>query len=115
MTFFLVGIGAFFGAISRFLVVNWTKKQVDSVFPFGTLLVNIVGSFMLGFLAGDRVDTYHYLLFGTGFLGAFTTFSTLKLEKILLIEKGEFAVLTTYLLVTYIGGISFAYLGYLFA
>jgi CrcB protein len=115
MTLFLVGLGSFFGAISRYIVVKWTKNNVDTVFPIGTLIVNLVGSFILGYLAGISINTYSYLMLGTGFLGAFTTFSTLKMEELLLLEKGEFAVLITYFLITYIGGISFAYLGYFLA
>ncbi|SIR53220.1 fluoride efflux transporter FluC [Domibacillus enclensis] len=73
----MVAIGGFFGAVSRFWVSNQLNKQS---FPFGTLLVNILGAFFLGLLVGSDPGESEQLLFGTGFLGAFTTFSTWMFE-----------------------------------
>ncbi|MED0674417.1 fluoride efflux transporter CrcB [Aneurinibacillus thermoaerophilus] len=75
-----VAVGGFIGAISRFIVVNIVNKWTDSSFPYGTLTVNIVGSFLLGFLYGADVDWQMSVMFGTGFLGSFTTFSTFQYE-----------------------------------
>lgn len=72
-----VAIGGFFGAIARFWVSNQLNKKP---FPFGTLLVNVLGAFLLGLLIGSGAGENSRLLFGTGFLGAFTTFSTWLFE-----------------------------------
>jgi CrcB protein len=73
----LVAVGGFFGAIARF----WIGAHFNKVsFPFGTLFVNVVGAFLLGLLIGNGIEGKWLLLCGTGFLGAFTTFSTWMLE-----------------------------------
>ncbi|OES46265.1 fluoride efflux transporter CrcB [Domibacillus iocasae] len=74
-----VAIGGFFGAIARFWVSNQLNKKTFP-FPFGTLLVNVLGAFLLGLLIGSGAGEDSRLLFGTGFLGAFTTFSTWLFE-----------------------------------
>jgi CrcB protein len=72
-----VAVGGFFGAIARF----WIGVLFNKVsFPFGTLFVNAVGAFLLGLLIGHGIEGKWLLLCGTGFLGAFTTFSTWMLE-----------------------------------
>jgi CrcB protein len=89
-----VAIGGAAGASLRFyfsqLVLNWLGKG----FPFATLMVNIIGSFIMGSLYAliehDILDvTVHRTLIGIGFLGAFTTFSTFSLDSLLLLQQGE--------------------------
>ena len=81
-----VGVGGFLGAICRYLIGLMMISINKTPFPFGTFTVNILGSFLLGFLftlalpdqiAANRVK----LLFGIGFCGSFTTFSTFMLEN----------------------------------
>ncbi|RBW69059.1 fluoride efflux transporter CrcB [Bacillus taeanensis] len=110
----LVAVGGFFGAITRFTISGWVKAYVPSLFPYGTLFVNICGSFLLGVLIGADVETVWKLLVGVGFMGAFTTFSTFKVEVIALIEKRSWKLVIAYVSVSYIGGIIFAYFGYYF-
>lgn len=90
---FLVGVGGFFGAASRHLVSQFTRSVTNSPFPYGTLTVNATGSFLLTLLVagvfkqGLVPDAYRPLVL-TGFLGAFTTFSTFSHESLTLLNDG---------------------------
>lgn len=85
-----VGIGGFLGAIMRFLLSAYVQKSVIG-FPVGTLSVNLLGSFLIGFLAlffEQHVAAEYRALVITGFLGALTTFSTFSYESVMLLEQG---------------------------
>jgi fluoride exporter len=89
-----VGLGGFLGANARYFLGGWVAGRLGTVFPYGTFVINITGSFILGlFLAfvQDRawVHPGARLLFAIGFLGAYTTFSTFTYETIALVENGE--------------------------
>jgi len=90
-----IGIGGFIGAILRFSISGWVGKATTTAFPFGTLSVNILGSFIIGFLflyfQQINLSPTQKALFITGLLGALTTFSTFSLDTVLLMEK-EFYV-----------------------
>jgi len=92
---FSVGIGGFIGAILRFTISSWVQKATLSIFPFGTLSVNVLGSFLIGFLflyfQQINLSPYHKSLIITGLLGALTTFSTFSLDTVLLMQQ-EFYV-----------------------
>ncbi|NHM33208.1 fluoride efflux transporter CrcB [Neobacillus terrae] len=107
----LVAIGGFLGAMSRFGVSNFIKSTFPSVFPIATLTVNLLGSFLLGLCIGASLDNSWRLLLGTGFLGAFTTFSTFKLENIQLHSKRKWNIIIPYLIISYTFGILLAFLG----
>ncbi|PEB49132.1 fluoride efflux transporter CrcB [Bacillus pseudomycoides] len=107
----LVAIGGFFGAITRFGISNWFKKRNAISFPIATFLINITGAFLLGYIVGKGIDKSWQLLLGTGFMGAFTTFSTFKLESIQLFTNKKFGVSFLYLGATYSIGILLAFLG----
>jgi CrcB protein len=107
----MVACGGFFGAIARYSVGK--KLNGCSQIPMGTLTVNLLGAFLLGMLTGAKVDGMLLLLFGIGFMGAFTTFSTLKLEMLQMFRNGEKKKFLFYTLVTYGFGILLAYLGFL--
>ena len=108
--FVFVAIGGFFGAIARFGVSNYIKGKFPSIFPFSTLFVNLAGSFLLGLILGANLSNSWKLLLGTGFMGAFTTFSTFKLDSILLARKNR-KVLLLYLISSYVFGIILAFAG----
>jgi CrcB protein len=91
---FFVGIGGFFGAISRFLISTFIQKNTIPFFPTGTLSVNIIGSFIIGFLVmyfEQTIAPEYKAMFVTGFLGALTTFSTFSFETVAMIQSGEYA------------------------
>ena len=93
MTVVLVLVGGAIGAPLRYLTDLFVQSHHDSVFPWGTISVNVGGSLLLGVVAG-AVSTGDFpvwvlTLVGTGFCGALTTFSTFGFETIRLIEDGS--------------------------
>ncbi|EIJ78168.1 hypothetical protein PB1_11429 [Bacillus methanolicus PB1] len=108
----LVALGGFFGAVSRYFISRKLNGH-NSKIPFGTLTVNLLGSFLLGILIGKKLGEAVYALFGIGFMGAFTTFSTLKAETLQLFEQKKTIKAAFYLAITYIGGITAGFLGLL--
>lgn len=107
----LVGVGGFFGAVTRFSVSQFINKKFTFKIPVATLFINLLGSFLLGLIIGMGIGGSTLLLVGTGFMGAFTTFSTFKLEGIQLHigkRKKEFLL---YNILSYGGGISLAFIG----
>lgn len=107
----LIGLGGFCGAIARFSVSQFINKRISVHIPVATLIINLSGSFLLGLLVGIGINTYALLLLGTGFMGAFTTFSTFKLEGIQLYFNKRSKEFLTYNAISYGGGILLAYLG----
>ena len=90
----LIGFGGFVGAISRFLLSTLVQKNAGVLFPIGTLSVNVLGGFLIGFLAlyfEQQVSMQARAMVITGFLGALTTFSTFSYENVLLLEQGDYA------------------------
>jgi CrcB protein len=92
MILLMVCLGAALGAPARYLADRAIQSRHDSVFPWGTLTVNVVGSLILGTLVG--LGTRHHLpaevlaAVGTGFCGALTTYSTFGFETVRLVEDG---------------------------
>ncbi|RUO73893.1 fluoride efflux transporter CrcB [Pseudidiomarina sediminum] len=93
INFLWVALGGALGAMARYAMVLGAAAMFGKTFPFGTLIVNIVGSFLLAlvFLGQQQgsVNETTWLLLGVGVLGAFTTFSTFSLEVVLLVQTGE--------------------------
>jgi CrcB protein len=88
-----VGAGGFLGANARYQLGVWAAAQWGAAFPWGTLLINLVGSFILGFYLTLVTERFTgrpttRLFLATGFLGAFTTFSTFSLEIVRLLAGG---------------------------
>ncbi len=111
----LVAAGGFFGAICRFAVNNWSRRRFASPFPYGTLLVNVTGSFLLGLLLGIEAPVYWQklqLFGGIGFLGAYTTYSTFASESLQLASNGYTGKFLVYQVVSYGLGIGGAAAGY---
>jgi CrcB protein len=92
--FILISTGAVLGANLRYWVGDWAAQKWGSAFPYGTLLINVTGSLLLGFLMtliaeSLALDPRWRLFFGVGFLGAYTTFSTYMFESFSLIDTGQ--------------------------
>jgi fluoride exporter len=112
VSFLLVGIGGFIGAVARYYISTTISKSFPSVLPYGTLTVNLLGSFALGILLGYGITGSMSLLVGTGFMGAFTTFSTFKIESLKLINNRKINYWFVYQTATYIAGIILAFIGF---
>ena len=105
--FVVVFLGAGLGGMARHGVGVAALKSLGSAFPFATLIVNIVGSVVMGLLVGafvargDPGQSWRLFL-TTGFLGGFTTFSTFSLDTALMIERGQWALAAAYVLMSVI-------------
>ena len=93
MTVAMVLLGGAIGAPLRYLADLFVQSRHDSVFPWGTFTVNVLGSLILGVTAAAVIDLgapgWVLTLVGTGFCGALTTFSTFGFETIRLLEQGS--------------------------
>jgi len=80
------------GAPARYLIDGWVQDRTEGAFPWGTFTVNVTGCLLLGVLAGlglyGGLGSTTRTVFGTGALGAYTTFSTLTFETVRLAEEG---------------------------
>ncbi|MFS1513328.1 fluoride efflux transporter CrcB [Chengkuizengella sp. SCS-71B] len=112
---FLIGTGGFLGACSRFFISSVFVRRCSTKFPYGTLTVNLIGSFFLGLVIGCLDSSYHFfmLFFATGFLGSFTTFSTFKVEIQKMFINKYWKALLLYIICSYVFGILLAYIGFL--
>lgn len=109
----VLGIGVLggAGAIARFKVDGAVARRMVRPFPFGTLTVNLSGAFVLGVLVGIVMSDTVYDLLGTGFIGAYTTFSTWMLESERLIEEDEPLIAWANIAVSLFAGTLLAWLG----
>lgn len=90
----LVALGGGVGAVARYLITVWAVERIGPFFPYGTLIVNVAGCFLIGLfmaLAADKVITNPQwrLLAVSGFLGGLTTFSSFGYETVKLANEGE--------------------------
>lgn len=95
-----ISVGAIVGANARWILSRYAAKAIGPVFPYGTLLINILGSFIVGFFmiwTTERVllDPRWRLLVVVGFCGAFTTFSSFAYETMAYFEQGQWLIMTT--------------------
>jgi CrcB protein len=90
----MVGLGGFVGAIARFALGSYIGNRMGSRFPYGTFVINISGSFLIGFILtilAQRTDAspnWRYLI-PIGFIGAYTTFSTFEYETLRTVQDGQ--------------------------
>jgi CrcB protein len=113
---FYIGAGSFLGGIARFGLSKFVQELSGGRFPYGTLSVNILGSFFIGVmfaLAEHRtMHTELRLFLTTGLLGGFTTFSTFSYEALGLLRSGEWLTAMVYLLGSTVAGVLAAFGGY---
>jgi CrcB protein len=116
-----VGLGGFLGANARFLVGRASAAIFGLTFPFGTLIINLTGSFLLGLfatLATHRWATFAQeirFIVSIGFIGAYTTFSTFEYESHSLFQDGKWLTATIYIVASIVVGLLAVRLGILLA
>ncbi|CAA0228147.1 fluoride efflux transporter CrcB [Tenacibaculum maritimum] len=104
----LVFAGGGFGSVLRFLIGKWLNDTNTGI-PYGTFVVNILGSFFIGFILGlatknQALTQNHTLLLATGFCGGFTTFSTFAYENHVFLKSGDFMSFAFYTILSFIIG-----------
>jgi CrcB protein len=115
MTILLVALGAALGAPLRYLTDRAVQSRHDSVFPWGTLTVNVVGSLILGLVIGLPAGPAFTALAGTGFCGALTTYSTFSYETLRLVQEGNRFYAAMNVVASLVAGFGAASLGLLVA
>ncbi|MCC3776170.1 fluoride efflux transporter CrcB [Streptomyces sp. UNOB3_S3] len=110
MNWLLVVAGAMAGAPLRYLTDRFVQSRHDSVFPWGTFTVNVVGCLVLGVLTGS-VDEPTRLLLGTGLCGALTTYSTFSYETLRLAEDGARGYAALNVVASVVCGLAAAFAG----
>ena len=112
MNILLVGFGGGLGAISRFLVNEVSFKYLLITYPFGTLLVNVLGCFLIGLFLGlsmpEKDSSYYFFIIG--FLGSFTTMSAFTHQTLLMMNT-NFLLAASYIIATIMLSIAATYFG----
>jgi len=112
---FLVFFGGGTGSVFRYLVEKMVFKQTSNDFPFATLLVNLIGSFLIGvlFVGMDKYSilSSHRLFLATGFLVGFTTFSTFTLQSVNMIRNESYVNAMANIVLSIILGLVFVLIG----
>ena len=113
----LVGAGSFIGGVSRYLLSLLIQAKTTSLFPFHTLIINIVGCFFIGIVFGffdkGHISTEWKLFFATGILGGFTTFSAFSNETLILFRDGNYGYALLYILASVLLGLLATWTAYL--
>jgi CrcB protein len=117
LPYLAVAIGGLFGAIARFTISEWVVFKGGAL---ATLLINVVGSFVLAWfytftLERVRIHPAIRVGIGTGFIGAFTTFSTLTKDSWALVQGGQVSWAMAYIILSFAGGLCAAMAGYMLA
>tara|TARA_B100001540_G_scaffold289628_1_gene285736 strand:- start:917 stop:1294 length:378 start_codon:yes stop_codon:yes gene_type:complete len=115
--FIAIFVGGGCGALSRYLIIDQINKLSSNSFPYGTILVNVLGAFLIGIiyylLISKIIINEQLKLFITiGFLGGFTTFSSFNLDFFKLIESGSIFLAILYALASFLITIVAFYIGY---
>lgn len=112
----LVGFGGFAGSVCRFLASDYMTKNMPSLFPYGTFVVNSIGCFLIGLIYTLTIDksvlnNETRLLLATGFCGGFTTFSAFSIETLALFKDDKLVVAGAYIILSVLIGVLFSYVG----
>jgi len=113
----LIGIAGLLGTLSRYWLSGWADQWWGGTFPFGTLIVNLIGCFAIGFLfhATEEkylVDPVVRSAVLVGFLGGFTTFSSFAVQSFNLARASEILLASANILISNIAGLMLVWLGY---
>ncbi len=112
----IVGLGGFIGTALRYLVSRSFQLHTATLFPWGTITVNIVGSLLIGILyglseRGNLLSPEWRIFLTVGFCGGFTTFSSFSNDAFILLQSGEFLRFATYSGLSFFLGITAIFLG----
>ena len=112
----IVGLGGFIGTVARFLLSRYFQENVDSVFPWSTFAVNILGSLIIGIIygiseKGDFLSSEVRLFLTVGICGGFTTFSTFSNDAFLLLRQEEWIRFAFYTSFSFFLGLLAVYAG----
>lgn len=115
-----IGIGGFLGAVARYLIKSVQLLNYQGSFPLNTLLINLTGSFLLAFVFTVAAEIRDFdddirLGIGTGFIGAYTTFSTMCKESVNLLSGGNYFTALCYILISTLLGLTAVYSGHALA
>ncbi|MFF2755191.1 fluoride efflux transporter CrcB [Psychrobacillus sp. NPDC058041] len=115
LAYLFVGLAGALGAITRYSI--GLMLYTHSIFPFATLIVNLVGCYLLPFLTSSvfrksKFSPNVQTAITTGFLGSFTTFSAFSVETVKLLQQGEIVFAVLYILISVVGGIVMSNLGW---
>lgn len=111
-----IGLGSGIGGMLRYAVFLMWQQKGNTVFPWATLSVNWLGSFLIGgvfaFLAKESISNELRLFLATGILGGFTTFSAFSFECIEILRQQQWTLALLYILASVVGGLGLAFLGF---
>ena len=110
-----VAVGGATGALARYWLSGWVASAFSGFFPLGTLVVNVLGSFLLGFgmqaMEAVPVSAEVRTMLTIGFLGAFTTFSTFSYETVALLRDGDWTRASLYTGLSFVLGLTAVLIG----
>ena len=110
-----VAVGGATGALARYWLSGWVASAFSGFFPLGTLVVNVLGSFLLGFgmqaMEAVPLSAEVRTMLTIGFLGAFTTFSTFSYETVALLRDGDWTRATLYTGLSFVLGLTAVIIG----
>lgn len=118
--FWAIAFGAAAGGVSRFYLTLAVQQRMGASFPWGTLLINITGSLLLGFLiryalATPAISVEVRAMLTTGFCGGYTTFSSYSYETVAMIEEGQFGRASIYAVASVLLALLATFCGFILA
>jgi len=113
---FIAGLGGFIGTVLRFMISRYIQFSYDSVFPWGTFIVNIAGSLLIGIFfgfseKGNMMSPEWRIFLTIGICGGFTTFSSLSNDAFILLQNKEWLRFIIYPTLSFSLGLSAVFMG----